>query len=110
MNKEKIESKAMDYAGLTDDSKDSYARERGARCIAFKDGVRWVLETLCELPLDEMIRELAEYAHERIGGSPWADHLSSRMMRDSLDTGLSKSADAQTSPDSGELGGKGGAR
>ena len=82
--KKRIEEAAMDYAGLTDDSKDSYARERGARCIAFKDGVRWVLETLCELPLDEMIRELAEYAHERIGGSPGADHLASRMMKDNL--------------------------
>ena len=82
MNKEQIESAAMDYAGLTDDSKDPYARERGARCFAFKDGVRWVMETLCELPLDEAIHGLAEYANERIGGSPGADHLASRMMQD----------------------------
>ena len=106
MNKGQIESAAMDYAGLTDDSKDPYARERGARCIAFKDGARWVLETMCELPWNEALDELTQYANERIGGAPGADHLASRMMRDSL----AESADAPTPPDSGELGGKGGAR
>lgn len=103
MNKEQIESAATEY--IHRDKTHGLTRKK-----AFKDGARWMLETLCELPLDVVLRELAEYANERIGGSPGADHLASRMMRDSLDTGLSKSADAQTSPDSGELGEKGGAR
>ena len=41
MNRETIEKAAMEYSGLTDDSKDPYARERGALCIAFKDGAYW---------------------------------------------------------------------
>lgn len=46
MNKEKIETTAMDYFGLTDDSKAPYARERGARCIAFNDGLREAIKLI----------------------------------------------------------------
>lgn len=155
MNNEQIESAATEYIHC--DKTHGLTRKK-----AFTDGARWVLETLCEMPLDELLRELAEYANERIGGAPGADHMANRMMRDSLGTGLSKSAvwhtdpkeaqtrrklivqfkigntgmfddirllrgmenmvaryayvddilpaDAPTPPDSGELGGKGGAR
>ena len=77
MNKKQIESVATEYIHL--DKTHGLTRKK-----AFKDGARWVLETLCELPLDAVLRELAEYDNERIGGSPWADHLASRMMQDSL--------------------------
>lgn len=105
MNKEQIESAAVDYVGLTDDSKVP-TRERGARCFAFKDGARWVLDRLCQLPFDEALIELARYAAERIHAQPGAAYLAARMMRDSL----AEPADTPTPPDSGELGGKGGAR
>ena len=99
MNKEQIESVATEYIHR-------YKTHGLTRKKAFTDGARWVLDTMCEMPLDELLRELAEYANERIGGAPGADHLASMMMRDSL----AGSADAPTPPDSGELGGKGGAR
>ena len=99
MNKEQIESVATEY--IHRDKTHGLTRKK-----AFTDGARWVLETMCELPLDELLRELAEYANERIGGAPGADHMANRMMRDSL----AGSADAPIPPDSGELAGKGGAR
>ena len=46
MNKETIEKAAMEYSGLTDDSKDPYAREKGALCIAFKDGAHWHINSV----------------------------------------------------------------
>lgn len=85
MNKEQIERAATEY--IHRDKTHGLTRKK-----AFTDGARWVLDRLCELPWDEVLHELAGYANERIGGSPLAEHLASRMMRDSLDTGLSKSA------------------
>ena len=99
MNQEQIERAATGY--IHRDKTHGLTRKK-----AFAAGARWVLDRLCQLPLDEMKRELAEYANARIGGSPGADHLASRMMRDSL----AESADAPGSPDSGESDGKGGAR
>lgn len=46
MNKETIEKAAMEYSGLTDDSKDPYARKKGSLCIAFSDGAHWRINSV----------------------------------------------------------------
>lgn len=46
MTREDIEKAAMEYSGLSDDSKDPDSRLRGALCIAFKDGVNWRINSV----------------------------------------------------------------
>lgn len=46
MTKEQIEKAAEEYAGLTDNPKDPNVREKGARCIAFKDGANWRINSV----------------------------------------------------------------
>ena len=99
MNQEQIERAATEY--IHRDKTHGLTRKK-----AFAAGARWVLDRLCQLPFDEAISELAQYAAGRADAQPGAAYLASRMMRDSL----AESADAPGSPDSGELDGKGGAK
>ena len=54
MDKETIDKAAMEYSGLTDNSKDTNARERGCLCIAFSDGAHWRINSVwhkkCDIP------------------------------------------------------------
>lgn len=46
MKREDIEKAAMEYSGLSDNSKDPDSRLRGALCIAFKDGANWHINSV----------------------------------------------------------------
>lgn len=46
MTREDIEKAAMEYSGLSDNSKDPDSRLRGALCIAFKDGANWCINSV----------------------------------------------------------------
>ena len=80
MTREQIEKAAEEYAGLTDNPKDPNVREKGARCIAFKDGANWRINSVWHTP-DEMPRVgsyvVALYEDEHIYSGKVRDYCNS---------------------------------